>query len=449
MKKPLKFIVLLLILFVGFSCSYKRYAKKAVKFEEQGMYQKAADWFYQSVLEKRDYMEAQMGLKRTGQYVIDDLYQNFMLAYNQGNDKQAVYQYLEAVDYEQKLLAVDVKLSIPPYYEEYYNEIKNEYLNKQYSEAVKRLNDEDFSTAETIFREIKSIDVSYKDVNDKLDIAIYEPKYRHAIEQMGNKKYRSAYYLFGEILNGYGNYKESADLQIECKEKSTLKIAIQDIENQSNKAELSHQIKSKIITELNNANHPFFKVIEMPEKPTSRRNQEFTNKSIQPDAIIKGVIYKYTNNAGRLQNKEKHGYLETTKQYQNPDGTTYTATDYEKVKYNEYEQQRSVNIQFEVSMVDTRTNEVLMMRNFNLIHKDHIHYAEFKGNHQALIPGYWKNKNSISNEDIIKNNHIDRKKLYQLLNARQEIKDFNTLSTEIVNEISNQTVNNIIKYNPE
>ncbi len=448
MKNSLKFIVTLLILIVGISCTHKRYAKKAQKFEEQGLYQEAADWFYQSVLAKHNYLEAQMGLKRTGQRVIDDLYKDFMLAYNQGNDKQAVYHYLDAVDYENKLLNVDVKLNVPPYYEEYYNEIKNEYLNKQYSEAVKRLNDEDFSTAETIFKEIKSIDVSYKDVNDKLDIAIFEPKYRHAVKQMGNKKYRTAYYLFGEILNGYGNYKESADLQVECKEKSTLKIAIQDIDNQSNKTELSHQIKSQIITGLNNSNNPFLKVIEMPEG-TSSQNQKIRNKSIQPDAIVKGIIYKFTDNAGRLVKEEKRGYLETKTQHKNEDGTTHTETNYEKVKYNEYQQQRSVNIQFELLMVDTRTSEILIMKNFDMSNEDNVHYATFKGQQKNLIPGYWKNKFSTSNEDIMKNNYNDRQKLYQLLNARKEIKNFNALTTELINELSNQAVEKINNYNPE
>ncbi len=445
MKNSLKFIVTLLILIVGISCTHKRYAKKAQKFEEQGLYQEAADWFYQSVLAKRNYLEAQIGLKRTGQHVIDDLYKNFMLAYNQGNDKQAVYHYLDAVDYENKLLNVNVKLNVPPYYEEYYNEIKNEYLNKQYAEAVKRLNDEDFSMAETIFKEIRSIDISYKDVNDKLDIAIYEPKYRHAIKQMGNKKYRTAYHLFGEILNGYGNYKESADLQIECKEKSTLKIAIQDIDNQSNKAELSHQIKSQIITGLNNSNNPFLKVIEMPEGISLQNH----NKSIQPDAIVKGIVYKFTDNAGRLVKEEKRGYLETKTQYKNEDGITHTETNYEKVKYNEYEQQRSVNIQFELLMVDTRTSEILIMKNFDMSNEDHIHYATFKGQQQNLIPGYWKNKFSTSTEDIIKNNYNDRQKLHQLLNARKEIKNFNALTTELINELSNQSVEKINNYNPE
>lgn len=455
MKTLSRYLVFLLIVLTGISCSHKRYTKKAAEFESQGMYQEATDWYYQALIAKRDYLEAQMGLKRTGQRVIDKTYGDFMSAYNQGNNKQAVYFFLEAEKFEKKLADMDIQLVVPPYYEEYYNEVKSTYLDDQYFSGVKKLNDEDFSGAEKIFREIVTIDAAYKDSKEKLNISIYEPKHRQASNYMGNKKYRTAYYIFEDIIKNYGNYKESVDLKNECQEKATIRIAVQDIKNHSSKPELSSQIKSKIISGLNSSNDPFIKIVEMPKTSTSRLStsgvsrESTLTKSIQPDAIVKGTIHSFTYDMGRLQKEDKRGYLEVKTQYKDSEGNTKTKTSYDKVSYQEFKMQRSVIMKFDVTMVDTRTSEILMTKSFNLTNKDAIHYAKYEGKKSALIPGYWKNKNTNSDEDVISNSRSERRELQELLKSRQKIKTFEALSSELLDEVTSNTVDNIVKYNPE
>lgn len=448
MKNITKYFVFILILLVGASCTHKRFAKKASKFEEQGMYQEASDLYYQSLIAKRSYIDAQVGLKRTGQRVVDKMYSNFMTAYNQGNNKEAVYHYLEAEAFENKLQQVDIDLVVPPYYEEYYNEVKGTYLDDQYFEGVKELNSEDFSSAERIFSEIVRIEPDYKDSKEKLNIAIYEPKYRKAVQHMGNKKYRSAYYLFSDIISNFGNYKESVDLKNESQKAATIRIAIQDIKNHSNKSELSSQIKSKIINGLNQSNDPFLKVVEYDAASKSIRSSKAT-KSIQPDAIIKATIHSFNFDLGRLKKEVKRGYLEIKTSYKDSEGKTKTKTSYKKVEYEELSMQRAAMIKFDVSMVDTRTNEILLTKSFNLNNKDAIHYATYDGKKQDLVPGYWKNKNTESDEDVIRSGYRDRKALQYLLNARTKIKTMDALSEELINEVSAQTVNKIVNYNPE
>ncbi|MDA3912205.1 MAG: hypothetical protein PF448_12695 [Bacteroidales bacterium] len=445
MKNFTKYFVFILILLIGASCSHKRFAKKASKFEEQGMYQEASDLYYQSLIAKRSYIDAQVGLKRTGQRVVDKMYSNFMTAYNQGNNKQAVYHYIEAESFENKLKQVEINLVVPPYYTEYYNEVKGTYLDDQYFEGVKKLNNEDFSGAERIFAEIVKIEPDYKDSKEKLNIAIYEPKYRQAVQYMGNKKYRSAYYLFDEIIANFGNYKESSDLKNESQKAATIRIAIQDITNHSNKSELSSQIKSKIINGLNQSNDPFLKVIEY----VSDSKYSKATKSTQPDAIVKATIHSFNFDLGRLKKETKRGYLEIKTRYKDGEGKTQTKTTYQKVQYEELSMQRSAMIKFDISMVDTRTNEILLTKSFNLNNKDQIHYAKYGGKKQDLVPGYWKNKSTESDEDVIRSGHRDRRALQDLLNARTKIKTMDALAEELINEVSAQTVNRIINYNPE
>jgi hypothetical protein len=447
MKNFTKYFVFILILLVGASCSHKRFAKKASKFEEQGMYQEASDLYYQSLIAKRSYIDAQVGLKRTGQRVVDKMYSNFMTAYNQANNKEAVYHYLEAEAFENKLKQVEIDLVVPPYYEEYYNEVKGTYLDDQYFEGVKKLNNEDFSGAERIFAEIVKIEADYKDSKEKLNIAKYEPKYRQAVQHMGNKKYRSAYYLFDEIIANFGNYKESVDLKNESQKAATIRVAIQDITNNSNKSELSSQIKSKIINGLNQSNDPFIKVVEY--SVSSRSSVYDKTKSVQPDALVKATIHSFNFDLGRLKKETKRGYLEIKTSYKDSEGKTQTKTSYKKVEYEELSMQRSAMIKFDVSMVDTRTNEIMLTKSFNLNNKDAIHYAKYDGKKQDLVPGYWKNKNTESDEDVIRSGHRDRRALQDLLNARTKIKTMDALSEELINEVSAQTVNKIVNYNPE
>lgn len=449
MKQFTKYFVFFLVVLIGASsCSHKRYTKKAAEFEKQGMYEESADFYYQALVAKRTHVEAQLGLKRTGQRVIDKIYGNFMTSYNQGNNKEAVYYYLEAEEYEAKLKQMDIDLVVPPHYAEYYSEVKGTYLDDQYFEGVKKLNNEDFASAEKIFSEIVNIDAGYKDSKEKLNVSIYEPKYRQAVAFMGQKKYRSAYYLFDEIITNYGSYKESADLKDESQKAATIKVAIEDIKNHSNKAELSSQIKSKIISGLNQSNDPFLKVVEYI-KTTGSISAQSDTKVAQPDAIVRGTIHSYTFDLGRLQRTPKRGYLEVKTTYKDSEGKSHTKTEYKKVEYEEFEMQRSVNIKFDISMVDTRTNEIMLTKSFNLSNKDEIHYANYNGKKQDLVPGYWKNKSTDSDEDVVRTNRSQRRALQDLLGARSKIKTLDALSSELLDEVSNQTVDRIVKYNPE
>jgi len=446
MRNFTKYLVFIFILLLGASCTHKRFAKKAAKFEEQGMYQEASDLYYQSLIAKRSYIDAQVGLKRTGQRVVDKTYSDFMTAYNQGNNKQAVYYYIEAESFENRLKQVSIELVVPPYYEEYYSEVKGTYLDDQYFEGVKKLNNEDFSGAERIFAEIVKIEPDYKDSKEQLNITIYEPKYRQAIQHMGNKKYRSAYYLFDEISVNFGNYKESVDLKSESQKAATIRVAIHNIENHSNKSELSSQIKSKIINGLNQTNDPFIKVVEFV---AANRGIYDATKATQPDALVKGTIHSFNFDLGRIKKETKRGYLEIKTRYKDSEGKTKTKTRYEKVEYEELSMQRSAMIKFDISMVDTRTNEILLTKSFNLNNQDQIHYAKYDGRKNDLVPGYWKNKSTDSDEDVIRTGRSERIALQELLNARTKIKTMDALSVELIDEVSTQTVVRIINYNPE
>ncbi len=449
MKYIVKISFLFLLSVAVLSCAHKRLAKKASEFEQQDMYEEASELYYQSVLKKNSYIDARTGLKRTGQRAVDDKFSKFTKAYHQGNNKEAVYYYLEARKFEDKVNSVGIEFTIPPYYEEYYNEVKSNYLDDKYFEGKKYLNNEEFSKARDVFREIIEIDKNYKDSREKYNVAVYEPKYKKAIDNMGKGKYRSAYYLFDEIINKYKDYKESSSLRDEALEKATFSIAVEDFENKSNRQNIDANLKTRIIQGLNEVNNPFIKVVENNSRNGSRTSRSSRSMSVGSDAVLKGSILSYNYEMGRLQKNTKRGYLKIVTSYKDSEGNKKTKTRYEKVTYTEYSMERGVKINFNFNLIDTKSNEIIISRNFNLNNKDHIHYAEYEGKEKDLIPGYWKHKKSDSDEDVIRNNRNDIRALHSLLNARKKIKTHEALSNELIGDISNRVVQQINNYNPE
>lgn len=127
MKKIL-FILSVILLVAG--CASKRYTKKAVKFEEAGLYEDAAEYYYQAVKKKDSNVDAKLGLRKTGQLTLDRKLSDFTFTYKQADYKKAVYNFLEAEKYYNKVKAVNVDLDFPDYHREYYEEAKGDYLNK-------------------------------------------------------------------------------------------------------------------------------------------------------------------------------------------------------------------------------------------------------------------------------------------------------------------------------
>ena len=61
----------------------------------------------------------------------------------------------------------------------YYEEVKNSYLSKLYIEGIQAIENDNFNTAKTTFKEIVSLDSKYKDSQSKLIEATYEPYYNY------------------------------------------------------------------------------------------------------------------------------------------------------------------------------------------------------------------------------------------------------------------------------
>ena len=452
MKNTLLLLSLIIILA---GCASKRFVKKAMKFESAGLYEDAAEYYYQAVKRKAGNLDAKIGLRKTGQLTLDKKLSEFSLAYKQSENKKAVYSYLDSEKYYKKVNSVGVQLSFADHYKEYYNEVKNSYLEKQYNEGVDKLNLEEFNAATLIFQEIKNIDTNYKDVVQMLTTTKNEPKYRKANEYLDLGLYRKAYYTYSEIINDAGTYKQSEILKEEALKKGIISIVIIPFKSSAKNLEYSRNITEKLNNSLSNFGNPFIKIIDISVLDRSVLDRKYMKINMPAanlsgiKAVLYGEVIRVHKISGELKKTEKKAYLKEVKIKKNKAGEEYEDIQYEKISYYEYQQKNSVSIEINYKLISTENNSVMVSDIISLSDKDEIHYAIFDGDKNKLVPGYWKYAKKKSTEDIIKDNSKDRKKLKNLLKADKKIHSTNYLINNLYKEIISEITYKIDQYNPE
>lgn len=429
------FAILFLILgiILSTSCVSKKYTKKGIEYEQMGLKTEAAEYYYHALVKKHDNIEAKLGLKRTGQVVLDERLARFNEAYNSGNNSLSVEEYLKAQNYYNALAKLEVDLNFPSQYQQYYEDAKNVYLEEQYIQATQLLEKNKFKEAENILRNILALNANYRDSKEKLEIAICEPKYLNVILLMETKKYRTAYSRILDLQNYAATYKDVVDLKNECLEKGSVSIMIKPVKsNTANKA-VAESVKLSIIRTLQNLNNPFLKVLDNEEKPTA-------SQTMILDCEIQSLEYS----SGKLTKTETKGWLR--KVLVNKE-TGEKKTEYNKVVYYVYQQNRKLNFSINYKLTDQRNGQVLTGNSDTFTAFDALKYATFDGEHKNLVQGYWKNKISLFNnkEDRIDDNWTSNQEIQNLLNAKKTIKEYNTLLKEVKDASVKMIINDIEK----
>lgn len=449
------FLWFILLLFLAAGCASKKYTKKAAKFEEAGLYNDAAEYYYEAVKRKDSNVDAKLGLRKNGQMKLDKTLAGFYDYYKQGDYKQAVYHYLNAESYRDKVNAVGVELTFPEQYKTYYEEAKSDYLSKKYIQGIEMLDREDFSGALAIFTEIKNVDENYKDVQEKYIVARYEPKYREAIDLIETGHYRKAYYTFDYVLKWAGDYKQANVYKEEAREKGTFAILVTDITYTNRQFGTgANYITTKIKEDLGRLDNPFLKLIDPVildvaiYTPTGKLDMQAANLA-GIHAVFSGQLLDYATSESKLKKIPKKGYIKEVIKLKNDAGVETETVTYHKTEYMEYEAKNEARLSLNYNLVSTAGSEVLLSNNFSRNKGDEIHYAIFEGEKDKLVPGNWKYKDSKSPEDIIKDEKKDVRQLQQLLKAKQSITPAANLLGDLINQAVGNISDNIDKYNPE
>ncbi len=209
MKRNFSTIIYLLAFLIVFAgCVVKKMLKRAEQYESAGMFKDAAELYYKAYQKKPKKVDIKISLKRTGQIYLEEMSEKIGSDYRKGDYKSTVYDYMDASSFEKKMRSVNLNLKLDPGLDEYFEEAKNNYLDKKYSLGQKYLSEENYNEAKNVFTEISNIDPDYKDTRFYLKEAKYEPVYQKGTKLFGEGKYIDAYYTWNKILKQAGEYKD-------------------------------------------------------------------------------------------------------------------------------------------------------------------------------------------------------------------------------------------------
>lgn len=455
-----RILILSLVVSIAFlsGCASKRYVKKGLKYEQAGMYELAAEMFYQSMVRNPKNIDAAIGLKKNGQRLMDDKILSIHQVYSAGNDKETVYKFLDAKAYRDKVNATGVQISYPERTEGFFNEAKSRYLSKLYAEARLLLDEEKFKDSEVLFSEIKSIDPSYKGVDEHMKISQCEPIYREGVDFLSTGFYRKAYANFNSIIVNHGSYKDSKELRDDALNKGMITIEIKPFTSKQRlDRPVASMLESKITTSITSLKNPFIKIVDTQNTQAFIQQQQQTHntnvqigKLLAAKALLTGEIIRLERTSGELQKTEKRGYLKEEKKVKDKTtGEEKIETEFHKVTYFEFTRENIVKVSFKYQLSSTETASVLVSDEMDINANDNIHYAEFEGKMENLIPGYWEFADKKSPKDKINDNQSDINKLQSLLKASKTIKSIDALQGQVFDDIAKRVAAKINQYNPE
>jgi tetratricopeptide (TPR) repeat protein len=414
-----------------------------VKQEQGGLVSEAAESYYTALQRSRTNVDAQIGMKRTGQLVLNNMLNDFAKQRNFGEYKSAVYAFHQARNYRDRIQSVGVSLLLADFYEKDYQESKSIYLKNLYDEGNKLLEEKKFADAEKRFAEIKQLDPGYKDAGDLGDVAYLEPLYQQGKLAMSLEHYREAYENFEKVISRKSSYKDASALRRECLEKGRFTIALVDFKNASGTPGMEAKIAAYTLDALTSSKDPFINVVDRENLQNIIHEQHLQMTGIIDEntavavgelvgakAILTGTVLSYSEKKGTLRSKQREGYTTYQERVLNKtDGKYYMQTMYRPCNYTEYYNSNSCVVSFQYKLTNIKTGEIIATEIIEKTLNDEVIYGRFEGDANTLWPAGQGGPNLNQN---------DRRALQSMMNARQEVKSSGELSNTLFNQISAQ-----------
>ncbi len=435
-------------LLVGCSGS-KAYSKKGKKLDEAGLYAEAAELYLQSAQRNAKNVDAKIGLKKTGQMLLNDKLSTFFKSVAVGGSKgDAVAAYQDAISYQERVRYAGVMLDIPDQYKIDYEKVKGEYLVELYSEGQALFEKEEFPAAEKIFARIAKLEPNYKDANSLQDVAYLEPLYRSGKAELAAGNFRKAYAQFSKAMDKNSAYKDASTLRQECLTKGQFIVAVLPFTSSEKGSSMASNVQARAMTALTEVNDPFLKVVDRENIERILEEQRLSLSGVVDEqtavrvgnlmgaqAILMGTVLNYSEVPGSLRRSTKDGFEAYRVEQTNKEtGEKYFATRYKPVRYSEYYQENKVVLSFNYRLVSLETGEVLVSKVAEQEAADHMYYATYDGNRDALVP--------MANGTADLSDRA-RRDMRSLLSAPREVKPVASLMNDVLRSTSTSMASHI------
>lgn len=427
----------------------KSFAKKGAKLDEAGLYAEAAGMFEQSAQRNQKNVDAKIGLKRTGQMLLNDKLSAFFKGMAMGTAKgDAVAAYLDAKAYQDRIARLGVVLEIPDHYRTDFERVKGEYLIELYNEGQALMEKEDFNGAQTVFAKIARLEPGYKDASSLQSIAYLEPLYRAGKADLAAGSYRKAYASLDKVVAKDASYKDANALRQECVTKGQYTIAVLPFTSAVKRTDVSAKLQALAISALTGTNDPFLRVVDRENMDRILQEQRLSLSGVVDEqtavragnllgaqAILVGEVVDYREESGDLRRSTKDGYESyRVEQVNKETGEKFFVTKYKPVRYTEHYQENKAFISFSFRLVSLETGEVITSKVVDRQAQDHMYYAAYDGNRDLLHPML---NGAVDPRDQ------SRRDLRTLLNAPRQVKTAATLGAELTRSATSQLASTV------
>lgn len=423
--------------------SSKHFTKIAIKQEQAGLINEAATSYHTALTKKRNNVDAQIGLKKNGQLVLNNLLSDFSRSVNFGSKKDAVYAFYKARDYRDQVRGVGIELLLPDFYITDYERVKDVYLTELYNEATLLLEQEKYAEAENKFKEIKKVNPDFKDTKDLAEVAFLEPLYIQGVTEFKAEHYRAAYNFFNQITQRRTDYKDAVVKKRECIEKGRYTIALLPFNNATSTTGLDARVSAYTLEALTSINDPFIRIVDRENMQAILQEQKLQLSGVIDDAtavevgelvgaqaILTGTVLNYNSRTGNLRTVQRDAYASyAVKKLNTTDGKYYMETRYKPTTYTEYFNSSSCSVSFQYKLINLKTGEIIQTEIIDKSAQDEVIYGRYEGNANELFPATTNGVNLNPN---------DRNALVNMMRGRQELRSGNDLSNGLFNTISQQ-----------
>lgn len=428
--------------------------KKGKKLDEAGMYSEATEYYLDALARKRTNVDAKIALKNSGQKVLDDHLMEFYQAQAIDDHKRAVYSYLSALEFKDRVSYVGVNLDMPSNYEDMFKQSKMSYVSGLYGEANEYLEVEDYEKATAKFEEIKKLVPDFKNVKELSKTAFQEPLYQKALGLYDNSEYRDAFYLFQKV-NSQGEYKDSKSLEAICLENGLFTVGIVAFKNSGKVSGADEALAAAIAREALNSGNPFLRILDRSQTKeildeqylSMSGNVELSKANLAgellgAEALLTGEVIRADLQNGGIDRAARRGFKARPVQVKDPKtGKKRTKYYYDRVQYYEVKKQNQAVISFQYRLVSTSTGEVLAADVVTIEKSDETEYIEYNGDVKYLYPGTWGKSTA---QDKVDRSYTRKNSITRLSKAKTEVRSSDALATDAYNDIGRRVSSELV-----
>jgi len=440
--------LVVLIALCGCSGS-KSFSNKGEKLDEAGLYAEAAELYMQAAQRNPKNVDAKIGLKKTGQLLLNDKLSAFFKNIAVGGSKgDAVAAYQDAKNYQDRARAAGVVLDIPDSYKTDFDKVKGEHVVDLYNEGQALFEKEDFPAAERVFARIAKLEPNYKDASSLQNVAYLEPLYRLGKNELETGNYRKAYAQFTKVLDKNSAYKDVNTLRQESLTKGQFTVAVLPFTCTDKNSTMAAKVQAHSMTALTETQDPFLKIVDRENLERILEEQRLSLSGVVDEqtavrvgnlmgaqAVLMGTVVNYQEVPGQLRRSTKDGFEAYRVQQVNREtGEKYFITRYKPVRYSEFYQENKVVLSVNYRLVSLETGEVLVSSVAEKEAEDHAYYATYDGNKDALLPM----ANGIADQS-----DRGRKQIRSLLNGPREVKPLSSLMNDVLRSASTNMASDI------